>query len=297
MNFRKIFIVILIIFGAVACLELLIKVGIFVTGQMTKMKEAQKNASKPPIRIEEKVYPYLSEADFKIKVYSFFRLIQEEKFNEAYSQLDEGFKSDSYPTLDSFVNYSKRKYFSQYGKDFSIRNFNKESANTYTAEVLIEDIEPPKSLPIQSEILTLRFINEKDYRLSLKQFVMAKNMNESVEIKGVIITAVKATFYKDKVIVKVEIQNKNSTPITIASKDQYDIWIGMLNESKNSTKRGLFMEDAYFKRADFLIKPGEKAVFNFPFCLYLSEKPTALFFSNIKLESEVLKTQLFFKDM
>ena len=280
----------------IAGLELIFRAGGLISGQISKMKNVQKQQVKPPTEIATKVYPNISESDFDIKGYEFLRMIIERKYKEAYELLDEGFKAEAYPDLDSFKKYCK-KYENNYAKDYSLINFKKESANTYTAEAIIRNDEAPANLPIYTEYLTLRYIDEKNYRISLRKFVMSKNMNESVETKGIKISVVKATLYKEKMILKVEIINSNPNPITIAQKNQADVWLGMLDNKKKSLKRALDLTDEFFAKADFSIKPGEKAVFNFPFSTQLSEEPTALFFSNIKSGMETIKTQLFFKEL
>jgi len=294
---KRILIVVLIIFGLIAGLEFLLRAIFFFSGQKAKPKDDKNNTTVPQTQVETVFYPVLSATDFYVVGSNFFELIENEKFDQAYKLLDEGFRDEYFPTLESYISYCRKYYISKAGKEFTIDNFSKASANTYTAEGLLRDFEGSENLPAFNEYMTLRYIDEKNYRLAFRKYVLTKSGYNTIEAKGVKISILKTKLFWDKTLITAEILNSTPNPITIAKEDQLDIWIGLLDNKKKSLKRGMDLTDELFAASDFTIKPGEKAVFNFPFYTKLSEKPTALYFSNIKSGNDTIKTQLFFKEL
>ncbi|MGE5473269.1 MAG: hypothetical protein ACM3UU_03495 [Ignavibacteriales bacterium] len=294
---QRILIVVLIILGSVAGIELLFRGIFFLRDYKINLKNEKSKIAAAEQQVKTVIYPVLDSNGFYVIGNDFFSLIQAEKFNEAYNLLDEGFRSESFPTLTSYIDYCRKNYISKAGKIFTIKNFKKESENTYTAQGFLEEFEGNANVPIIKEYITLRYIDEKNYRLAFRQYVMTKNLMESAEYKGVKVTVTKATLYEDKLILKMEILNSNPNPIIIAQDNQLDIWMAMITKKKTSAKRGLALTEEAFEKADFSIKPGEKATFNFPFNVQISEKPIGIFFSNIVSGSEVVKTQILFKEL
>lgn len=297
LTLRRILILVLIVLGLIAGTEIVIRTALFFSKHKAESNNVKNNADKPSTDTKVKVYPSLTATDFYKIGSDFLGLIEDKKFDEAYNLLDEGYKAEYFPTLESYKQYCMKNYISESGKDFSILSFDKASANTYTAEGLILDFEGSQDLPALNEYMTLRLIDEKNYRLSFKKYVLTKSREDTTQAAGVRISIKKAKLFWDKTVLTAEIENLKSNPIAIAQQNQLDIWLGILDNKNKSIERGLDLTDEEFAKADFIIKPGEKAVFNFPFYTKLSEKPTGLYFSNIKSGPDVVKTQILFKEL
>lgn len=176
-NNNKKYIAIMVI-SFIIMIAAVILIVVLIAKPKTKDKNPNIQANQPQTEEEieaqekEEIKSMTESTRMKRYIGMFFENIEEEKYNEAYSVLNEDFKNNYFPRLEDFEKYVKKHFKSStlaITYDNIERLGNNKTGNMYVVWTTITDIFMPK-LEENEKILQTNFViienNYNDYEMS-----------------------------------------------------------------------------------------------------------------------------------